>query len=264
MSSKQVIDNKKSADYVAAAASAHADTIGRALSDLCSPHLDASESLPDAALLSRLLGRALAASSAAMVRADEAHSGELSDDAQPRAERDRVASELVAKLVELREITTGVYGSQLAARLFPGSTPRDPSMLAAFAKEVSHALRTVSLPAPRVKGASIDAATIAKELDAAHAELTSHQHDVVRETREAQATLEAKNTAVASYQQRFSHVANLLSALLSIAGNAELAKKVRPSGRRPGQTAEQAENEGPAAGVDVEERAGAEPTGAVS
>ena len=55
----------------------------------------------------------------------------------------------------------------------------------------------------------------------------------------AQATLAKKNQAVEEYDRVFTGVATSLSGLFTLAGERELAEKVRPSTRRPGQTVEQ-------------------------
>jgi hypothetical protein len=47
------------------------------------------------------------------------------------------------------------------------------------------------------------------------------------------------------YDLTFSTTANLLSNMLKAAGEAELAKRVRPSSRKPGQTIEDAQDETP-------------------
>ena len=67
---------------------------------------------------------------------------------------------------------------------------------------------------------------------------------VADEERQAQATLEAKNKAIAVYDHAFSITASLVSTLLNAAGEKELAKRVRPSARRPGQTNEDAPSPG--------------------
>jgi hypothetical protein len=61
---------------------------------------------------------------------------------------------------------------------------------------------------------------------------------VEREAREAEATLVAKNAALAEYDATFSSVATVVSGLLRMGGSAELAARVRPSPRRPGRTVE--------------------------
>jgi hypothetical protein len=50
----------------------------------------------------------------------------------------------------------------------------------------------------------------------------------------------AKRERIEKYDAAFSSTANIVSALLQIAGEKELAGRVRPSGRRAGQTVEDA------------------------
>ncbi len=69
--------------------------------------------------------------------------------------------------------------------------------------------------------------------------------EVNNEVREAEATLSVKNDAIKDYDRAFSVTANLFSALLDAAGKKDLAKKVRPSTRRAGQTVEDAANPDP-------------------
>jgi hypothetical protein len=64
-----------------------------------------------------------------------------------------------------------------------------------------------------------------------------------REKREADTTLVAKNAAMDNYDKVFSITATMVSSLLSFAGQNELARRVRPSSRRSGQTAESEEVE---------------------
>lgn len=61
------------------------------------------------------------------------------------------------------------------------------------------------------------------------------------EAHEAQTTQAAKKGAMEGYDGLFGAVAGLLSHLLLVAGERELAAKVKPSARRPGQTTEEAE-----------------------
>jgi hypothetical protein len=180
-----------------------------------------------------------------MVDADAAHEAELGDDEAIRRARDEAASALSDKLVELREVLTGVYGTASASAVFAGPTPEDPVVLSRFAGELGTQLARIKLPAPRVKGAKLDIAETATALQEQSATLDTHLNDVARELREAQATLEAKNQAMAAYDELFLGVATTLSGLLRLAGKADLAARVRPSTRRPGQTASEAEDKAP-------------------
>lgn len=180
-----------------------------------------------------------------MVEADAANEAELSDDEQVRTARDEASQVLYDKIVELREILTGAYGAPTASKVIVGATPQDPVMLARFAGEVATALEKIKLPTPRIKGAKLDASEAAESLSASRSALTKHIKDVAREVREGQATLDAKNRATAAYDEIFAGVATMLTGQLRLAGKADLAAKVRPSSRRPGQTATDAGDEAP-------------------
>ena len=70
--------------------------------------------------------------------------------------------------------------------------------------------------------------------------------DVAKEVREAQATLDEKNQALAAYDELFGGGATAMTGLLRMAGKADLAAKVKPSTRRPGQTVSDAGDPAPA------------------
>jgi hypothetical protein len=240
MASRQVTDREKSARSVIAAGEANADLVQSALAEQVKPFLEKGEKVPDYAGMIRLSGRRLGAARDHMVTADEAHEQELADDAPAREERDEAQASLRAELVELREMISGVYGGPTAGRLFVGSTPEDPVLLGRFAGEVADAFKRVKLPAPRVKGAKLDVDEIIASLRDGRVRLEGHLEAVQREIREAQQTAEAKNAAIAAYDTLFTSVATTLSGLLRQAGKPDLAARVRPSARSPGQTAEDA------------------------
>lgn len=236
MSSKLVLGRQKSATAVTAAAETHAGPTAAAITKTLASCLQQGEAMPDVALLLRLIGRFLSRACAEMVIADAAHTAELGDDDAPREARDKAAADLYAKLVELREIVTGLYGAD-AVKAFglSGATPQDPVALSGFAGDVVKALGAKPLPASRVKGAQVDAKATAQALVKERATLETSLADVARETREAQQTLSVKNTALAGYDDAFGRAASALVGLLRLSGDAELAERLRPSARHPGQ-----------------------------
>jgi hypothetical protein len=245
MPSKQVVDRQKSARAVIAAGETHAPKIAAELEALLAPHLHQGEQLPDIKLLAALVARSLAASTDQIIAADEAHLSELADDGAPRAARDETAAALYTTLVELREWLTALFGAAAVRALgFSSDTPRDPVALARFAGEIAGALTTAKLPKPKRPGVTWDAAAAAAEIIAARDTLNAHLGDVAREIREAQATVSAKNAALASYDERFTRAAGFYSGLFRLAGETELADRVRPSRRRPG-TIEEADEATP-------------------
>lgn len=249
MAAKQVTDREKSANAVIAVGETQAEATGVALGKLFKPHLAKGEEMPDIGLVMRLVARALAASKGKMVAADAAHEAELGDDEPIRRARDEAAGALSDKLVELREVITGVYGAAAATTVFPGPAPQDPVVLSRFAGEVVTELGRVKLPAPRIKGAKLDLHETAADLSERRAKLDAQIKDVAKEVREAQATLDEKNQGLAGYDELFGGGATTLTGLLRMAGKADLAAKVRPSSRRPGQTASDAGDAAPPVGT---------------
>ena len=240
MASKGVTDRQKSADSVIAASETHAARIGEALKRLLASRTDARDGAPDFADVTLGLGRVLTAQRDRLIAADEANEAELADDAAERARRDEGAAALRAAAVTLREILIGVYGTEFASSILTGSTPEDPVVLSRFAGEVIRKLRDATPPPARVAGASLDLARAATELGDLTGALDEQLKHVQLEARQAQATVVAKASAMAAYDATFTGVAGTLSGLLRLAGERELAARVRPSGRRPGQTAEAA------------------------
>lgn len=239
MASKQVADRAKSSTMVTAAATTHSEAIQMGAEQLLSPHLKKGESMPNLQLVPVLLARALSAATAAMVSADDAHEMELSDDDGHREARELAIQELYAKLVEASEIVGGLYGTKgVKAIGLDGTTPRDGALLIRYAQNASGLMRAVKLGKSRVKGASFDTEELAAELDACTKKIQKALDDVARETREAEATLIKKKTAITGFDATFSSIAGMLSALLTIGGEKELAQRVRPSSRRPGQVEE--------------------------
>lgn len=243
MSSKQVIDREKSASAVAAVGETQAEATGIALGKLLKPFVAKGEAAPNFTMVLLLVARAIEGAKGRMVDADAAHEAELGDDDGVRAARDAACEALSDKLVELREVLTGAFGATTASSILAGPTPQDPVVLARFANEVVTALGRIKLPAPRIKGAKLDKAETAAEIADLRSALDTQLKGVAREVREAQATLEAKNQEIAAYDAIFTGGAKALEGLLLLAGKAELAAKVKPSSRRPGQTASDAGDE---------------------
>lgn len=244
MPSKQVTDRQKSAAAVIAAARTHAPRAATAVASTFDPFLSKPEKQPDLALLVELSTRTLEAAITRLVQADAAHEAELSDDASPRTQRDTLATALYDDLIELKEVATGLLGSAALALLrLEGTTPRDPVVLVRHAEGVVQALQTAKLPKSRVRGAAFHAKEWAERLTEHTEALSTALGDVAREAREAEGTLIAKNRALAEHDRTFGDVATLVSAVLRMGGEAELAARVRPSPRRPGQTVELADGD---------------------
>lgn len=246
MPSKQVTDRQKSSNAVVAAIDTHAANAAAAMTTLLSSHLHSGESMPDVALLLKLVGRTMTSTMQSLVAADQAHLTELADDDPARRERDDTATTLRQQFVDLREILTGMYGGAFANQILAEAVPRDPVMLLQYATTVEENLDRATLPTPRIPGASLDKAAIISRIGSLRQTLDQTIQSVAREVREAQATQSAKDAAMDSFDRFFSMGADATSSLFRLAGMPEQAAKVRPSIRRPGQTVNDDETADPA------------------
>ncbi|UQA58114.1 hypothetical protein [Polyangium aurulentum] len=241
MASKLVTDRQKSARAVVAAADTHAPEAQARVSKLLQTYLEPGETMPDLALASRLVGRLIAARSEALVSADVEHERELADDDPPRKARDTATETVRRVLVDLRAALETACGMSALPRLHLSEpVPSDPSVLATYGRTVLDALRDedIKLPAQRTRGLMIDRKAFAEELATELPTLEKALAHVAREAREAEATLRAKRDAMEANDRAFSRGAAWLSATFALAGLDEHASRVRPSGRRPGETTE--------------------------
>jgi hypothetical protein len=250
MTSKQVTDREKSARAVGAAAETHAAQIAAGFARELTAHLRAGETLPDTGLLARLIGRKIVADNAALVAADRAHEQELSDDEGPREDRDEAAAKVRSVLVDLRAAIESGYGARGLTLLGLGDAVAvDPSVLAAAGGNVQKALNDpkIELPKPKRAGMTVNRAAFALDLTAELPALQKALARVATEDREKEATQRVKNEAMARNDGTFTSGADYLAASCQVAGLIDIAAKVRPSGRRPGQVASEDNASPPAA-----------------
>jgi hypothetical protein len=239
MASKQVTDRQKAAAAVSSTVETYEDRLQAGILSVMSESGASPEVAAAAAVLARAAKGLLATTATVMVAADETHAVELADDAGLRLARDTEAAALRKQLVDLREGLVGLYGAAAPAAVgFSGPTPDDPVLLVRVAREVAKALqREGALPAPKFKKAAIEpveeAATLTRLADRLEAAIGAVMEDV----RENQVTRTARDAAMAHYDKSFSRAANFLAALYALAGEPELADRVRPSSRSPGRLA---------------------------
>lgn len=240
MTSKQVTDREKSARAVGAAAETHGAQIGAGFTRELSGHLKSGETLPDAGLLARLIGRKILADNAALLAADHAHEQELADDDGPREDRDDAAAKVRSVLVDLRAAIDSGYGARGLSLLGLGDAVAvDPSVLATAAGNAQKALKdqTIKLPKPKRAGMKIDRAAFAEDIAGELPALQKALAKVATEEREKEGTQRVKNEAMTKNDASFTSGADFLATSCQVAGLIDIAAKVRPSGRRPGRVA---------------------------
>ena len=229
--SKMVVDRQKSSTRVVAAARAHGPKAGTGMAAF----LGEEYGLPTEKLMKGSADR-LEKVTVTMVAADEAHIAELDDDAAFRTERDASAKDIRTVCVDLRDLTGTMFGTDYVKAIgYEGDTPEDPVMLHRLGVRIMERLDKVEPPRPRFEGMTFDPAPWKKRLLGPTNKLGAALERTAIEEREAEQTITAKNEAIAAYDDIFSKTAGLVSALLRIAGEEELGRRVRPVKSRPGR-----------------------------
>jgi hypothetical protein len=147
----------------------------------------------------------------------------LADDDPARKARDDATTQVRQECIDLREILIGMFGAAMAARALPEAVPRDPVMVAQYAKTIENNLAQITLPASRIPGASLDKAATITRIGMLRQTLDDALQLVAREVREAQATQTAKDTAMDAFDRSSSMGADVTSALLRLGGMPEQA-----------------------------------------
>jgi len=156
MASKMVADRLKLRKIVVGAVTANAPKATATLTEALTPLLHEGETLPDLQLFQELLMRWVEQRAELLVAKDDANLLELLD-VNPRDRRDRLAAEVYAEVVSLRESAVGLYGDEGAEKLlgFSGRTAEDPELLLRQANQAMARLRSDDIPEPEFRGEGV-------------------------------------------------------------------------------------------------------------
>ncbi len=234
MASKATMKRQKSANMVIAAGETYKTMIAKSMGRLYGEDI-----VPAAVLLLEKVVKDLADATADMIQMDDAHERELDDDPALRERRDIQSEKLHSRLVLAKIRLETIFGSTYVARLgFKGITPEDPVEVHRLARVVAENLSEINPPESSIPGYIFDPTTwqapIIELIDGLEESLTT----VAQEAHQAQTSLAGKRQAIETYDQAFACTANMVSTMLQVAGEKDLAKSVRPSTRRTGQTME--------------------------
>ncbi len=239
MGSKMVLDRQKSSSTVQSAGNGYEDKMATGMADIFGP-----EAAPATRTLLKLSVAKLRGDTEAMIRADDANLNETSDDSKLVTERDEDSAIVNAHLVDIREASETVYGPDFTRELgFKDDTPRDPVAVQRLGALVLRNLGSTTTPEPVKVGLAMDLGAWKKPLATGLEELAHAIQAVSDDKRDADQTLVDKREAMGRYDRTFSTTANLISHMLRAAGEVELATRVRPSTRKPGQTVEDSKEE---------------------
>lgn len=240
MGSKMVLDRQKSSATVVSAGTGYVDKVA-----VSAAAIFGAEAEGAVRTLVNMAVQKLKSDTETMVRADEAHLNETADNSAVLANRDEWSGQVRSHLVEFRESAVAVYGADYVRKLgFTGETPTDPVAVASLGTQVLSNLDgpAAATPSPIRTGLSMDVGAFKTPISESLASLRQALEAVAADKRGADQTLVEKQRSMDQYDLTFSTTANLLSHLLRAAGETELASRVRPSTRKPGQTIEDAQD----------------------
>jgi hypothetical protein len=173
-----------------------------------------------------------------MVSADRAYRDQRAQETLVRGRRDAAVKEVNRDMVGLHDAMKGVYSAEKLAELgFPRRMPRGPEQLS---EQASYLNLRLSDPDLDLSGArfefQVEASNLVGSLSGSSATLKQEIDELAREERETEALKLAKDDALDRYNNSFLWIARAVESLLRLAGLDEVARRVRPSSRRKGET----------------------------
>ncbi len=246
---KETYSRKKSSEFVESAVITQGADIGASLAGRLSTSLEEGEEIPDIPLFFTLIGRRMGDFRSVMVDTARAHADELANDDGFREMRDKAMSALTGDYVAIRTTFYQAFGPELALAIgFERNVVRDP---AALELQVDRLVTNLSdpeleLPEPRFDGVTLSPPALVEVFRPNLGKLREARAALDQEVRKSDVTLVAKKDAVDAYDREFLMLSRCLEASFVLGGEPELAKRVRPSLRRPGrrQEVENGEPEG--------------------
>ncbi len=240
MRDRMIRNRRKSGDSVGASVDENLDDVVSPLEVSFTEHLVEGEIMPDFRTVFRLLQRRLAAAVQVLVTAGDRHLTEVDNDIKLRQRRDELVTLLGTKVSRFRNMLDNLFGKGSALQLagLDGRTEQEPVALLA---QVERILDRFGNPdtEPGIPGFDafrMDPAAVAGDFQADYEELRDLVTELTRENRRSDKTIIAKNEAMDRYNEQFRWIAGCLESFYDLAGQHELAARVKPSTRRAGRT----------------------------
>ncbi len=183
----------------------------------------------------------LAASRQNLVSLDNAHVENLRRFIEKRGERDEMVDGVYDRLGITRRTIEDLFKPKSAFVLaaIEGPTSRNSDTLIKQANIAISRLKSpeMALPASKVKAIQVDPTSLAEELEAGVEQLREKNTELRQARRTVQKSRQRKNEAIVEHEQTFLWTSRTLEGYYQLAGEADLAKQIRPSTRRPGRRA---------------------------
>jgi hypothetical protein len=187
----------------------------------------------DLAQLVQDIGKVLRHSEDELRQTDAAYLAELTDDEGVREAREAAHVELSDRVISARSMVVGAYGAAFAAGVGLGpQLERRADLLVAQARNAAKLLRKKRPAGAKVGNAKLVLTDIADAIDESAENLSSALSAVERERREAQTAMIARDKAAERWERVYGGVAEILVGLAFIAGEDELALRIRPTARK--------------------------------
>ncbi len=253
MRRKEVIRRLTSVAEVRAAQHAHRELVGDKLDRRPAARSTGAFSGP----YLEFLDGELAAIESGLITAEDAHVRHLIRTVELRRRSKEDVAALYDKQISARQVLSGLYGAQRGFELaaVSGETPRHHQALAEQVDQTVKLLRdpAAAEPAVKIAGITVDAVVVADDLEAGRGRLLASRRGLQRTLKASDGTRARVNAAIREFDQVFPWVAGSLENAFRLAGEHELADRIRTSRRRV--TRRQAAGEG-------ESEAGEAPPGA--
>lgn len=171
--------------------------------------------------------------SRALRAADIKYSDELADDDPVRAERNVALQALRVLFLQVQGSVVSTYGDAYARKVgLLGRLQDRPDIFARRAQKVVRLMRSTPVPAPLLEGVTADIPLLATKLESAAVRLEDAVTAVGVEKVEADAAFAAREDAALYWQRVVRLVANFMVGLAEIAGEYNIASRIRPTDRR--------------------------------
>jgi hypothetical protein len=234
--SQEVMRRKNLCEIVLGAVRIQGRRIADSLGEILTPLLQPEEQQPDFGLMFDLYGRSLELHCRHMEDADEAHRQQTTAFDEIRNRRDELSDRLKERYLSLRATCTGVLGEKSLAPLgLDINMAQEPKAVLAQTRIVRDRLRrpgVALVPERWITGSPLDPESLAQEFDDDVEALTGTLREVVDQGKSVDILLVAKQKSIEDFQGAFIPIAQALEASFRVAGEVELADRIRPTIRR--------------------------------
>lgn len=235
---KTVSDRVQSCKAVLWALETYGDRLVEILGESFGPLLEDGQALPFDVQF-QLFTKQLRLVSDQMLGTARAYRDQKARESISRGTRDERAADVNSGVVGLRQAFAGIYSEEKLAEIgFARRTPQPPAELL---EQASHLVDRLGDPELDLTGSrfgefQLDAQQLAQELVKSVKAMQEAADDLSREVRRSEAMKLAKDDAIVEHDRWFVWIARTVESLCRVAGLEEVAKRVRPSSRRPGVT----------------------------